>query len=210
MKMRFSILSISLAVVITQLLSSCSTSVDITARKYNKGFHFSVNTKKNNNEITAAPPAQTNAIKKEVIADAKSIVNVENIEVTVSDLLVACSDNSVITPEVQLRKKLSNINLNKVNRVLSKIEKKIAAEPKGIARITADNLSTTADTAKTAGGIDMVALILCLFVGFLGIHRFYLGYIGIGIIQLLTLGGCGIWTLIDLIRIITGDLKKKR
>ncbi len=50
---------------------------------------------------------------------------------------------------------------------------------------------------------------LVALVGALGIHRFYLGYIGIGVAQLLTLGGCGIWALIDLIRIITGDLKPK-
>ena len=55
----------------------------------------------------------------------------------------------------------------------------------------------------------MVALLLCIFVGIIGIHRFYLGYIGIGIIQIITLGGCGIWALIDLIMIITGDLKPK-
>ncbi len=54
---------------------------------------------------------------------------------------------------------------------------------------------------------QLVALLLVIFVGGLGIHRFYLGYTTIGIIQLLTLGGCGIWALIDLIRIITGDLK---
>ena len=54
---------------------------------------------------------------------------------------------------------------------------------------------------------QLVALLLAALVGGLGIHRFYLGYVGIGIIQLLTLGGCGIWALIDLIRIITGDLK---
>ncbi|QIX63433.1 TM2 domain-containing protein [Hymenobacter lutimineralis] len=59
------------------------------------------------------------------------------------------------------------------------------------------------------GKSQAVALILVLLVGGLGIHRFYLGYTGIGIAQLLTLGGCGIWALIDLIRIITGDLKPK-
>jgi hypothetical protein len=53
---------------------------------------------------------------------------------------------------------------------------------------------------------QIIALILVIFVGTIGIHRFYLGYTTIGILQILTLGGCGIWTLIDLIRIITGDL----
>jgi TM2 domain-containing membrane protein YozV len=52
-----------------------------------------------------------------------------------------------------------------------------------------------------------IALILVLLVGLLGIHRFYLGYTAVGVIQLLTLGGCFIWALIDLIRIATGDLK---
>ncbi len=53
------------------------------------------------------------------------------------------------------------------------------------------------------------AIILCVLLGTLGIHRFYLGYTLIGIIQLLTLGGLGIWTLIDLIRICTGALEPK-
>lgn len=60
-----------------------------------------------------------------------------------------------------------------------------------------------------AGDNQLVALLLCIFFGYLGIHRFYLGYIGIGVIQLLTAGGCGIWALIDLIRIIIGDLGPK-
>ena len=62
---------------------------------------------------------------------------------------------------------------------------------------------------STAGKSQLVALILAILVGVLGIHRFYLGYIGIGIIQLLTFGGFGIWALIDLIMIATGDLKPK-
>jgi TM2 domain-containing membrane protein YozV len=59
------------------------------------------------------------------------------------------------------------------------------------------------------GKSQLIALILCILIGTIGIHRFYLGYIGIGLIQLFTLGGFGIWTLIDLIMIITGDLKPK-
>lgn len=50
----------------------------------------------------------------------------------------------------------------------------------------------------------LICLLLCLFTGYLGIHRFYVGKTGSGIAQLLTCGGCGIWTFIDLIMIILG------
>lgn len=66
-----------------------------------------------------------------------------------------------------------------------------------------------AANAEGSGKSQLTALLLALFLGGLGIHRFYLGYTTIGIIQLLTLGGLGIWALIDLILIITGDLKPK-
>ena len=49
--------------------------------------------------------------------------------------------------------------------------------------------------------------ILCFFLGGLGIHRFMMGYTGIGILMLLTGGVCGILTLVDFIRILTGGLK---
>ncbi len=51
----------------------------------------------------------------------------------------------------------------------------------------------------------LATALLCLFLGPLGIHRFYTGRIVSGIFQLLTGGGFGIWVLIDLIMIITGD-----
>ncbi|MDD2752177.1 MAG: TM2 domain-containing protein [Candidatus Omnitrophica bacterium] len=53
----------------------------------------------------------------------------------------------------------------------------------------------------------LTALLLSIFVGSLGIDRFYLGYIGLGILKLLTLGGCGVWWLIDLILIASRNLK---
>ena len=55
----------------------------------------------------------------------------------------------------------------------------------------------------------LATLLLCLFVGVLGVHRFYVGKIGTGILQLITLGGCGIWTIIDLIMIIVGNFTDK-
>ena len=63
--------------------------------------------------------------------------------------------------------------------------------------------------ATQVGGEEkewLVALLLAIFVGYLGIDRFYLGYTGLGILKLLTLGGCGLWQLIDLILIVMGKL----
>ena len=53
----------------------------------------------------------------------------------------------------------------------------------------------------------LTALLLSIFLGVFGVHRFYTGHIGTGILMLLTAGGCGIWALVDIIRIATGDFK---
>jgi hypothetical protein len=52
----------------------------------------------------------------------------------------------------------------------------------------------------------LTAVLLSLFLGSLGIDRFYLGYTGLGVLKLITLGGCGLWALIDLILIAIGNI----
>lgn len=71
---------------------------------------------------------------------------------------------------------------------------------------------STQETAPATSPVNnqrdyLVASILSIFLGWLGVDRFYLGYIGTGIVKLLTFGGLGIWALYDQIMIIT-DSKK--
>ena len=55
----------------------------------------------------------------------------------------------------------------------------------------------------------LIVTLLAWFLGVLGVHRFYLGKIGTGILMLVTLGGLGIWALIDFIMAIAGMMKDK-
>ena len=53
----------------------------------------------------------------------------------------------------------------------------------------------------------LTTLLICLFFGYVGGHRFYTKHTGIGVVQLLTFGACGFWVLIDLVQIISGTFK---
>ena len=56
----------------------------------------------------------------------------------------------------------------------------------------------------------LATLLISFFVGWFGIDRFYLGYTALGILKLITFGGCGIWYLVDLILIAMGKLRRLR
>jgi len=68
-----------------------------------------------------------------------------------------------------------------------------------------------AQPAATAGAESdkriLPAFLLCFFFGVFGVHRFYAAKIGTGVLELVTLGGFGIWWLVDLILIVTGSFK---
>ena len=110
---------------------------------------------------------------------------------------------------------LDVVNLANENAASYKNLKKVATELKGSKLTFKERVALKVFGKKLnqksggEGKSQLIALILCLVIGNLGIHRFYLGYTWQGIVQILTLGGCGIWSLIDLVRIIIGDLKPK-
>ncbi len=66
------------------------------------------------------------------------------------------------------------------------------------------------DSSITTSTTDWLTLfLLTFFVGVLGVHRFYVGKIGTGFLMLLTLGGLGVWFLVDLILVVTGQFTNK-
>lgn len=62
-------------------------------------------------------------------------------------------------------------------------------------------VTISSDKSKT------VALILCILGGYIGLHYFYVGRIGKGLLYMFTFGFCGIGWILDLIAILTGGFK---
>lgn len=77
------------------------------------------------------------------------------------------------------------------------------------------SINNVSNATATAGNLGMmvsmksrlVSLLLCLFIGVFGAHRFYVGKIGTGILYLVTFGFCGVGVVIDLILILVGSFR---
>lgn len=118
----------------------------------------------------------------------------------VASMINDASTDGVITyKEIKsIVREIKGSNLSLGEKVVLKVNKK---------KIEKNLMS--ANNSGAAGKSQIVAALLCFFLGGLGIHRFYLGYTWQGIVQLVTLGGLGIWALIDFVRILMGTLKPK-
>ena len=194
------------------IFASCSTTSDVVSnkriqkRKYTKGFNIK-SQKKNNYNL---------AFKDQSSSEFSSKNNVnEN-----SDLFLASKEGVIIGQTIanqSLRTELNNILINEKksnkisnvsNPVLVKDLKNELKSNKKEIRKAIKTLAKSGSKAPVTGQEKTVALILLLLVGALGVHKFYLGQTGKGILYLFTGGLCGIGLIIDLIKLLTDTYQK--
>jgi len=198
MKTTKTIVLLSLSVLFT---ASCT----VEKRLYNKGFHveWKKNYKKDKgeDEVKEKHYAQSN---ETFLQNEINTLSQSQETASVSDeLQTGDHERTVLTFNNAIPSESLSTNSAPIVNVVDEVEetKKEKKEKKA--------QQTQGENTGSSGKSQLVALLLVIFVGVLGIHRFYLGHIGIGILMLLTGGVFGILALIDLIRIITGDLKPK-
>jgi hypothetical protein len=210
---------IYLLTLILAIFASCSTTSDVVSnkriqkRKYTKGFN--IKSKNNNNHNLA--------LKDQNTFDLNSEESKENNDNTISDLVFASKEGVIIEQSIAnqtLRTELKNLNsllINEKNAVkinktvdpllLKDLKKEFKANKKQV-KETIKSLAKSEKKEPVSGNEKTVALILLILVGALGIHKFYLGQIGPGILYLFTGGLCGIGLIIDLIKLLTDTYEK--
>ena len=177
------------------IVSSCT----IEKRLYNSGYHVEWNHSKKHvdsdqvaQEESASKVREVESVVVNKTANADQVVEVS---VMNNDAFVAAENDA------------SNELVSTTNTVNQESAEASDKDQEVKAEKAKESNKSEKSKAPAGGKSQLVALLLCIFLGAIGIHRFYLGYIGIGVLMLLTAGCCGILAIIDLIRIIIGDLE---
>ncbi len=116
----------------------------------------------------------------------------------------------------QTREVEANYDQDEFNDKLEEVTKQITEISNQVKELerSMDNDASRDSSYQTTDNADrkkskIVTLLLCMFFGMFGVHRFYVGKSASGFVQLITFGGCGVWTIIDFIGIIVGFFKDK-
>jgi TM2 domain-containing membrane protein YozV len=182
------------------MVSSCT----IEKRLYNSGYHVEWNHSKKHVETNQLVQEESSSEVREVatveVSRTADVDQVSEETVAINDvaeLTVVSIDESTVSSVVESKTNSASSNVTSV----SDNEKQMkAAQFKEIKKAEKSK-------APSGGKSQIIAAVLCFLLGTLGIHRFYLGYTGIGVLMLLTAGCCGVLALIDFIRILMGDLQ---
>ncbi len=189
-----------LGIVFAIVLSSCS----VQKRHYMSGLHVVWNNSKH--KIDNQEMVKNNSPKKLKSDDEKvveTIVNTESSENAMVndsevDNTIASTDKSIFIPaakKMTINQKTTT-NIESKNNVASKLNVITKKQTKKATKKPTDN----------GGGKDqLVALLLCIFLGLLGVHRFYLGYTGMGVLYLLTAGIFAVGWIIDIVLLLIPD-----
>ncbi|MFM1897936.1 MAG: hypothetical protein RL577_176 [Bacteroidota bacterium] len=192
---RISTLGLAIA-AFALVLSACSSNLTVAKRHYNKGWNISLGGGKNGQferptrlERVAQTEIQAETtLEPLVLAESNSSISVAAVEAKASATQVVAAVAKAAAPKAH--KSLTQTAHKAVAK--AKVSSSAPAEKKGSA------------STSGSGHSQWIALLLVLLLP--GIHRFYLGYYMEGVLFILTAGGCGIWWIIDLVRILTGDL----
>jgi TM2 domain-containing membrane protein YozV len=115
---------------------------------------------------------------------------------------------ALYSPKMEKTATVANFANQTATKAIQPIEP-ISIEPTNLVKRVSRKIQKAAKIGekKQEARSQLVAFLLCLLIGVFGAHRFYTGHYGIAILQLLTFGCCGIFTLVDLILILTGSMR---
>jgi len=214
-------LSISF-IALALLISSCSTNATITKRYHSRGFNIAWGgggSNANNNVVKQTP--------KKVKSKSDMIKVAQNTE-SLAVQTVNSSENAIVNPANQNPELYSNAlmtqNGTSVNNYFKSTSDRVKSSNSLTKTVKANVVSKPIIKAKQKkydprnGRSWGAAMLICLLLGMFGLHRFYLGYNKIGLIQLVFgalyfstnlwwTGFIVIWVIIDLVRILTKDLE---
>jgi TM2 domain-containing membrane protein YozV len=177
------------------VLSACSSNLTVAKRHYNKGWNISLG------------GGKAGQFERPTRLERVAQIGVQSEEAPIQESAVLAEENTTVTlatnaPVVPVTKVVAQLATSKAQKA------QVKAAIKSVEKIQSAS-STPAEkkgSASTSGSGHRQWIALALVLLLPGIHRFYLGYYLEGVLFILTGGGCGIWWIIDVVRILTGDL----